>query len=271
MSTPKSNRAHLIVGGFPAGATAGHDMDYARIRLLNMLSNSHDVATTVSNDFSDIGRWLDQCRLLVTYVAGPYPNEEQCAHIRDWVAQGGRWLALHGTSGGKAAKISDTWHRKMVKTKHHDLLGCFFLNHPPVRKFTVNVEQHPLTEGVQNAFDVMDELYLLEIQDSAAELLITTQLEKDPSPKGFGFVVDKDTSLQPDGKTRVLGFLRNIGDGSIIYYALGHCHSPTTNIQPFVDSSVAEDGTTPLDFKGPWESPDFQKLLQNAIDWSLTA
>jgi hypothetical protein len=31
-ATPR--RAHLITGGFPLGAHAGHDHDYARLRLL---------------------------------------------------------------------------------------------------------------------------------------------------------------------------------------------------------------------------------------------
>ena len=30
----KSKRAHLITGGYPAGSDAGHDMNFARLRLL---------------------------------------------------------------------------------------------------------------------------------------------------------------------------------------------------------------------------------------------
>jgi len=33
-----SSRTHLIVGGFPPGASAGHDMDYARLSLLGLLA-----------------------------------------------------------------------------------------------------------------------------------------------------------------------------------------------------------------------------------------
>ena len=32
MAKEKSDRAHLIAGGFPPGSQAGHDHDYARLR-----------------------------------------------------------------------------------------------------------------------------------------------------------------------------------------------------------------------------------------------
>lgn len=266
-----ANRAHLITGGYPPGSAAGHDMDYARLRLLNMLSDTGSITTTVSGDFADIEKWLPDCRLLVTYVAGPYPDPGQCEFMNQWLGDGGCWLALHGTSGGKAAKIPHSLRRTMVKMDHHQTLGSFFLNHPPLRRFTVDVAGHPLTEGLPPAFDVSDELYLLELQDPDLHVLLTTALEEDPSPEGFGFAYDKDTSLQADGKTRVLGYLRSVGEGSVIYYALGHCHTPTTNVQPFVDASIDASGTTPMVFRGAWETEAFQQLLHNAITWSTDA
>ena len=91
------------------------------------------------------------------------------------------------------------------------------------------------------------------------------------TPPGFGFAYDADTSLLEDGKTRVLGYVREVGDGSVVYWALGHCHSPATNSQPFVDTSVAEDGTTPMTFRGVWETSEFQQLLGNSISWALNS
>ena len=31
-------RAHVVAGGFPPGSSAGHDHDYARLRLLTLLA-----------------------------------------------------------------------------------------------------------------------------------------------------------------------------------------------------------------------------------------
>ncbi len=261
-------RTHLITGGFPPGATAGHDMDYVRLRLLEML-NERDVKTSVSSDFTDVAKWLPGCRLLLTYVAGPFPNDEQSAYLDSWLAAGGRWVALHGTSGGKAVRTEDGKGRKMVKLAHHRTLGSFFLNHPPVRKFKVDVQDsaHPLMQDMPSSFEAVDELYFIEMQDPTAKLLLTTELPEDPLP-GFGFAYDEDTSIQADGKTRVLGYVRDVGEGAVAYRALGHCHSPSTNGQPFVDASVVADGTTPLTFRGVWETDEFKQLLNNSINWA---
>jgi hypothetical protein len=273
MAKEKPLRVHLITGGYPPGSFAGHDMDYVRLRLLGMLQENPQLLTTIGNDYTDVAKWLPGSSFLITYVAGPYPNDEQNDFIRSWLEAGGRWLALHGTSGGKAVPVGDNRYlRKMVKGKYHETLGGFFLNHPPVRKFRVTVadRSHPLTEGLPSSFETMDELYLIEVQDpSRCRMLLTTELPKDPSPQGFGFVYDRDTSVLPDGKTRVLGYTRDLGKGSVTYVALGHCHSPLSNVQPFVEASVEASGTTPKTFRGSWETREFDLLLRNAMKWGV--
>ncbi len=262
-----AKRSHLIVGGFPIGSTAGHDMDFARIELLSRLYDG-GYTTTVGNDFTDVAKSLPGAEFLMTYVAGPYPDDEQSRVIDDWLAAGGKWFALHGTSGGRAKRVDGSNRRKMVRLAHHDLLGAFFLNHPPVRRFDVAVQapEHPLLDGLPSSFDVADELYLIE-PVGESKVLLTTDLPEDPSPPGFGFVYDEDTSVGADGKTRVLGLERTVGDGAVAYIALGHCHSRTTNSQPFVDESVTADGKTPMKFRGAWESAAFGRILDNAVQW----
>src|SRR3954447_24678468 len=88
MPENKPRRAHLIAGGFPPGSAAGHDHDFARLRLLQLLAEQ-DVAASVSNDFADVARYLPISRLLITYVAGPYPDDAQCGGIRQWLEAGG--------------------------------------------------------------------------------------------------------------------------------------------------------------------------------------
>ena len=107
MPETAAGRAHVIAGGFPPGSYAGHDHDYARLRLLDLLAE-RDVAASVANDFADVARWLPLSRLMITYVAGPYPDAAQTGAIRDWVAAGGHWLALHGTSGGRVG-VTFAW------------------------------------------------------------------------------------------------------------------------------------------------------------------
>ncbi|MCY3883950.1 MAG: ThuA domain-containing protein [Gammaproteobacteria bacterium] len=263
-----SERAHLVVGGFPIGSNAGHDMDFVRIQLLQMLYR-HNFHTTVSQDFSSLNGRLHSADFLVTYVAGPYPDDDQTQVLEQWLKNGGKWFALHGTSGGRAKRINGTSQRReMVRLPHHDLLGAYFLNHPPVRRFRVRIEAstHPLLKELPAEFEVEDELYLIEPIDVDNPLL-STELVRDPSPPGFGFHYSEDTSLQSDGKTRILGTERLVGKGAVCYVALGHTHNPSTNMQPFVDTSVAKDGATPKTFRGPWTNDYFIKIVENAMDW----
>ena len=89
MSETKPNRAHLIAGGFPPGSMAGHDHDCARLRLLGLLAEQ-DIPASVGNDFADVEKWLPVSRLLITYVAGPYPDAAQCRASDDVPAADGR-------------------------------------------------------------------------------------------------------------------------------------------------------------------------------------
>lgn len=265
MATPA--RAHVICGGFPPGQAAGHDHDYARLRLLGLLSEQ-DIQASTANDYIDVARWLPISRLLVTYVAGPYPADDQSRAIRAWIEDGGHWLALHGTTGGRAVRVDGPDRRRaMVRLDYHDTLGGFFLNHPPVRRFQVRVHagDDRLTDGMPETFETIDEPYMVEASDPACRVLLTAELGPDNSPTGFGFQYERDSALLADGKTRVMGYTRSLGKGSVTYVALGHAHTPATNVQPFVDRSVDPDGKTPPVLRTSWETDAYITLLRNAI------
>jgi hypothetical protein len=78
----------------------------------------------------------------------------------------------------------------------------------------------------------------------------------------IGPVYKSDTSLLQDGKTRVLGYTRDVGKGGVTYFALGHCHNPASR------AGRPDDGL-PAVFHGAWESDGFMTLLRNAIDWGV--
>ncbi len=71
--------------------------------------------------------------------------------------------------------------------------------------------------------------------------------------------------MQPDGRTRVIGYTRAVGDGGVTYFALGHCHNPA--IRAARPADLAD--TTPPTFHGPWETDPFVTLLRNAIAWGV--
>ena len=262
MSNKNPRRAHLIAGGFPAGAHAGHDHDYARLRLLGLLAE-RDIPASVGNDFSDLEKWLPLARLLISYVAGPFPDPAQCVALRDWLEAGGRWLALHGTSGGRAQRVEGLRQRRTVKAEHHALLGSFFLTHPPICRFRVDVAEHPLTRGLGASFDVVDEPYFIELQDpGSTQVLLTAVYGPESAWPVVETLYGSDTSLRADGKSRVLAYQRPIGAGAVVYCALGHCHNPEIHASR---GAAAEETTLPT-FHGAWDAAPFVALLRNVTD-----
>ena len=97
----------------------------------------------------------------------------------------------------------------------------------------------------------------------ATRVLLTAQYGPDAVSPAIGTLYPSDTSLQADGKTRVLGYTRQIGKGGVTYFALGHCHNPAIRAARSPDPADA----TPPTFRGSWESDAFTTLLRNAIAW----
>jgi len=260
-------RAHLIAGGYPPGSYAGHDHDYARLTLLGLLAE-REVQTSVANDFADIEKWLPLSRLLITYVAGPYPDASQTAAIRQWVEGGGHWLGLHGSSGGKAQRVEGMRNRRTVTTEHHALLGSKFLTHPPIAEIRVQVHDtgSPLTKGLGASFVVEDEPYFVELQDpGSTQILLTAEYGAAGDWPVAAQLYGKDTSLQADGKTRVIGYTRQVGQGAVTYFALGHCHNPAIRAARAPDPA----DKTPPAFHGPWENDAFLTLLRNTVSLGM--
>ena len=73
-----------------------------------------DIPASVANDFADVEKWLPVSGLLITYVAGPYPDAAQSRAIESWLKAGGYWLGLHGTSGGRAERVEGARQRRTV-------------------------------------------------------------------------------------------------------------------------------------------------------------
>ena len=207
MREVQPGRVHLITGGYPPGALAQHDMDYARIRLLELLEE-RGVQATVGNDFTDIEKWLPGTSLMLTYTAGPFLSGDQNKLVRRWMEDGGRWFGLHGTSGGRAKRVEGERRRMMVKSEHHDTLGE--LLHQPSADQEVQGGRVGGGESAYQGLAVFVHDHRRAVHD------------RDPAPErnGRGTVGGagarslgvrvhlrmRTLRLQADGKTRVLGY-----------------------------------------------------------------
>ena len=119
-----------------------------------------------------------------------------------------------------------------------------------------------LTRGLGGSFEIEDEPYFVELQDpGSTQILLTADYGPNATSPAIGTLYPSDTSLQPDGRTRVLGYTRAIGNGGVTYFALGHCHNPAIRAARAPDPT---DKTLPT-FRGSWETEGFIGLLRNAI------
>lgn len=229
-----------------------HDIDFARLEILKLLAEHPEIRTTVACDFADIAR-LNACRLLISYTCDFLPSVDEAKAIRAWLEAGGKWLALHGTNsilrfteGG----VDCPDERPDVM----EMLGTQFKAHPPIGPYTVEVvnHDHELTRGITD-FETIDELYLSNTT-AKIETLLQTRFEGEAT----GFTA----GTWPETVVPVL-YTRDIGNGRIVYNALGHCrgHYDLPGIQDFY----------PVPERCSWNFPVYFDLLRRGIAWGMRA
>jgi type 1 glutamine amidotransferase len=236
--------AHFVAAG------KYHDIDYARLEILKLLSEHPQVRTTVACNYGDTDR-LAQCRFLVTYTCDMVPSEAEAAAIREWLAAGGKWLALHGTNSilvftDAGVDAPDTRPDVM------EMLGTQFKAHPPIGPFQVEVvkRDHEFTRGIDD-FEIVDELYL-----SHTTAPIDTLMQTRFTGEATGFVAaDWPETVVP------LLYTRDIGKGRIFYNALGHCrgHYDLPGMQDFY----------PHKELCAWNYDVYYDLLRRGIAWAM--
>jgi len=246
---PKPLEALLIVGG------RYHDMDYARLQLLEHLGRDERIRTTVRDDYEDADA-VAKADLLITYTCDLRPSESAQRSVRDFVEGGGRWYALHGTNSilepapGKPFSTPNS-HPILMET-----LGSQFLAHPPIAPYKVSVANpdHPLVAGIE-PFEADDELYLCKMHEGEGG--IEPLLETRYTGPAAGFEADD----WPDDDPRLVMYLHPVGRGCVLYLTLGHCRGKW-DMRPLMDEY-------PVVERGAWELPVFHELLERGIAWAV--
>ena len=227
-----------------------HDTNFARLELLKLLAEDDDVWVRVAESFADTDA-IRASDILVTYTCDlrPEPAEEEA--LRDFVAGGGRWVALHATNalldftpeGIIAPRICDTFM---------DTLGSRFLSHPPTQPFqvTVTAPDHPLVAGIE-PFEASDEIYLCDYSEGLTPLLETRFTGKFEA--GY---IENDW---PDDDPRLIAYLRELGEGAVFYLTLGHSCGKY-DMQPMMEEA-------PI-MRGSWELPVFYELIRRGLAWA---
>lgn len=222
-----------VVTGSPA---RNHDFDFARRALLDALYAAGGIRTDVHGSYDD-GAALQAGDLLVSYTSQVPAGPAQCAALRRYLQGGGRWFALHGSA-------SVAGNEELA-----GILGSRFVAHPPYLRYQVTVPEpgDPLLAGLGPAFEVEDELYILEPRADFDVLL-----EARWGGEAFGRTFPE--------APRPLMYRRRVGDGGVLYLALGHCNRPFDVPWPGMPDAP--------DRRGPWALPVFRELIARGIDWA---
>ena len=250
MSTTPGSRIDvtLVAGG------KYHDIDFARRELLTLLGEHEEFRVRVQPDYEDT-TGIAKSSILVSYTCDVRPSEKAQTDIRSWVENGGRWVALHGTNAALTLGGPNGVDAPRCFPSWADTLGSQFVAHPPIQPYTVQVSDpdHWLVAGIES-FDTDDELYLSEYADrDALHGLLHTTWQGDAK----GFVEADWTNCDP---THLVMYLRDLGQGSILYNTLGPCRghydmAPVLDYYPRIE-------------RCSWEKPAYYEHLRRSLRWA---
>ena len=135
----------LVVGG------RWHDVDYARLELLDLLDAHDAVRCTVHVDYSETDVLAD-ADAVIAYTCDVRPTDEEALALTEAVRRGTRLLALHATNS--AIDAPEQGGPRVFRTPDAmpdftALLGNRFLAHPKISPARIDIIQpgHPLVRG----------------------------------------------------------------------------------------------------------------------------
>ncbi len=245
--------AYLIAGG------RWHDINFARLELLKLLAENEDVRVRVGEDYSNTEA-IAAADFLISYTCDIHPTVAQQEVVRDTVAAGRRWFALHGTNSVMDFQ-ADGVHCPRDYPTLMETLGSQFIAHPAIEPYPITVSEsahdHPLVAGIE-PWETEDELYLCDYHGEITPLLETRWAGN----SGPGFY-EHDW---PKDEPRLVMYLHPVGDGEVLYLTPGHRRSKYDMQDPPL--SIPE---YPNVEEGAWAVPTYYELLRRGIAWAASA
>ncbi|MFK7913539.1 MAG: ThuA domain-containing protein [Pseudomonadales bacterium] len=241
---------HRTVNVYLVAAGDFHDIDHARLELLKLLAEDERVRVTVAPDYHDLEA-IGESDMIISYTCNLVPTEDEQHALRDFVASGKSWFALHGTNSILEFLESGKVNAPETAPVLMETLGTQFIAHPPIQPFTVKTTdpEHELVKGV-GEFETDDELYLCRIHGDLKVLLHTNF-----NGEATGFVEDQ---WRNDDDHPVY-YINSVGTGEVLYLNLGHCRGHY-DMQPMVEYY-------PNIERGSWDKPEYYELLRRGIKY----
>lgn len=126
-------------------------------------------------------------------------TEEQGGALKDFVASGNGFYALHNSS-----------HISLSSKSYREVMGGAYVGHPPLRPFRVRVtrKDHPVTAGVQD-FMVNDEQHFVVYDKDPANILLRAE-----NIDGLQY--------ENHGRESISAWAHEYGKGRVVFTAVGH-------------------------------------------------
>lgn len=243
---------HRVTQFYLVAAGQYHDIDHARLEILKLLAENPKIRVKVAADYHDIES-IKASDVLITYTCNVIPTEAEQVALREFVASGKRWFALHGTNSILQFLANGKVDAPEIAPVFMQTLGSQFLAHPPIQPFHVHLSdpEHELVRGISE-FETDDELYLCRIHGDL-KVLLHTYFEG----AATGFVEEQWTGADIP---RPVYYINRVGAGEVLYLNLGHCrgHYDMRDLNvPFY----------PKVERGSWDKPEYYELLRRGIQY----
>ncbi|MEM8908805.1 MAG: ThuA domain-containing protein [Bacteroidota bacterium] len=183
--------------------TAGyrHQSIEAGIVALQKLGTAHQMKITATEDanFFQPTRLRQYDAIVFLNTTGDVLNAEQEAAFEQYIQRGGGFVGIHSASD---TEYDWPWYGEM--------LGAYFLNHPPVQKAMLRVENpdHPATSTLPQGWKHNDEWYNFKSINPQINVLLS--------------VDEQSYQGGENGSSHPVSWYHDFDGGRMFYTAMGH-------------------------------------------------
>ena len=160
--------------------------------------------------------------------------------IAGWPA----WEGYADTLGGRFLYLPQTLRGKQRQDSGY--------RHQVTHEITVTSKAHPVVEGVPKTFSMTDELYLFEVFEDEVEPLLTSNYNFDEAHFYSATHAVKEKKMfsndgwRHDPGSALVGWTKQVAESRLVYLQGG-------------------------DDPAAYASPEYQRLIQNAVHWVADA
>ncbi|RVU25524.1 ThuA domain-containing protein [Sandaracinomonas limnophila] len=234
-----ANKSAILVFSKTTGFRHAESIDASipAIKKMEEKNNWYVYATEQGGVFN--AEQLKQFKVVVfNNSTGRVLSDEQQKALQEYVENGGSLLGIHGA--GDNSHHAWDWYT-------NEFLGAVFSHHsinPHLQKTEVKLETDIdtlLGKNLAKSWNNTDEWYVFLSQPKGAKVLYYIDGDKIIPNGNMLWIKDKNFGM---GKYHPVAWYRQMGKGKAFYTSMGHS-------------------------KDVWTNPDYLKMIENSINWTI--